>query len=212
MGDFPPTASGPGSDLGPGPGLTLVESARRLARYRWVEERLFETIGSWVPQVPEPRVKATLAAQAGRHAWHAEIWRARMPVVAGLNPAAPAAPPGGHLEQFMRVLAEPDKPEQTVEKLVGLYRVLLPHKVGAYTAHLRGASVAADGPVARWLAVVLRDEVDDWREGELLLQSLMGDGDVVQRAAAHRLRLEALMVQAGGVCGEGASGLCRPGP
>ena len=43
------------------------------------------------------------------------------------------------------------------------------------------------------------DDLDDWREGETLVQGLLVDGAAVRRAADHQARLEDLLVGAGGI-------------
>ena len=47
---------------------------------------------------------------------------------------------------------------------------------------------------------------DDWRDGELMLQSLITTADHVRRAAEHQAKLEAIMVEAGGITGPGSIG------
>jgi hypothetical protein len=88
-----------------------------------------------------------------------------------------------------------------LERLVGAYRVVVPRLVAAYTAHLNHTSAAADAPTARALGLVLADEVAAWREGELLVQSLIASAADAQRAADHQARLEALIADAGGLAG-----------
>ena len=92
-------------------------------------------------------------------------------------------------------------PELTIEKLVGVYRVLIPHKIAAYTYHLNNTSTITDAPTIRSLKFILQDEFDDWRDGEMLVQSLIETPDDVERAARHQVKLETLMVAAGGVAG-----------
>ena len=43
---------------------TLEDSARRIGHHAWVEQRLFETLGTWVPTTPEPEAKALVADQS----------------------------------------------------------------------------------------------------------------------------------------------------
>ena len=50
-----------------------------------MEELLFETLGRWARELPEPAVKRVLATWCHRHAWHAELWRGRLP---GIDPLA----------------------------------------------------------------------------------------------------------------------------
>jgi hypothetical protein len=104
-------------------------------------------------------------------------------------------------------MTEPEAPELTIEKLVGVYRVLIPHKIAAYTFHLNNTSQITDAPTIRSLRFALSDEFDDWRDGEMLIQSLLETPDDVERAARHQARLETLMVAAGGIAGPGSIGL-----
>jgi hypothetical protein len=87
-----------------------------------------------------------------------------------------------------------------------VYRVLLPRLIGAYTYHLNATSSITDAPTMRSLRFVLQDEMDDWREGEMLLQSLIDTPDDVDRAARRQAALEKQMVRAGGVTGPGSLG------
>ena len=65
-------------------------------------------------------------------------------------------------------MREPEAPELTIEKLVGVYRVLIPRKIAAYTYHLNGTSTITDAPTIRSLKFALQDEFEDWRDGEML--------------------------------------------
>ena len=56
----------------------------------------------------------------------------------------------------------------TIEKLVGVYRVLIPHTIAAYTYHRNATSEITDMPTVRILDFILQDEFNDWREGEML--------------------------------------------
>ena len=189
------------------PGLFDVEtSARRIGHYKWFEMRLFEILGGWTAEVPEPDVKLRLGAYSAHHAWHAEQWHHRLPELADLNPAGLTVPANTELEAFVAALSAPTDPGSTVEKLVGVYRVAVPWSVAAYTFHLHRASAVADAPTIRTLRQVLADLAEDGRDGEMLVQSMLGSAADVERAAAHQARLEALMVAAGGIAGPGSAG------
>ena len=82
----------------------------------------------------------------------------------------------------MDAVREPEAPEHTIEKLVGVYRVLIPRFIAAYTYHLNGTSTITDAPTIRSLKFALQDEFDDWRDGEMLLQSLIDTPEKVERA------------------------------
>ena len=184
----------------------VAESARRVGHYKWVETKLFEALGGWIATVPELDVKMRLGTHCYKHAWHAELWHKRLPELREMNPDRLTQPPNDELVAFMAAMTEPEDADLTIEKLVGVYRVLIPHKIAAYTFHLNNTSEITDAPTIRSLRFALADEHDDWRDGEMLLQSLIASDDEVDRAAAHQARLEKLMVAAGGIAGKGSIG------
>jgi hypothetical protein len=156
--------------------------------------------------VPELDVKMRVGTHCYHHAWHAELWHKRLPELREMNPDRLTVPPNDEMVTFVDALTEPEAPELTIEKLVGVYRVLIPHKIAAYTYHLNVTSSITDAPTMRSLRFILQDELDDWRDGEMMLQSLIATPGDATRAASHQARLEALMVQAGGVAGPGSLG------
>jgi len=184
----------------------VVESARRIGAYAWIEMRLFEALGGWVATVPELDVKLRLGTHCYHHAWHAELWHKRLPELREMKPDRLVVPANDDVAAFVEAMTEPEAPELTIEKLVGVYRVLLPHKIAAYTYHLNASSEITDAPTIRSLKFILGDELDDWRDGEMLLQSLMTTPEHVQRAAEHQTRLESVLVRAGGIAGPGSLG------
>ena len=193
------------------PGLFSVEeSARRVGNYKWVEMRLFEALGGWVATVPEMDVKIRLGTHCYKHAWHADLWHKRLPELREMNPDRLTQPANDAMVQFMEAMTAPEAPGETIEKLVGVYRVLIPHKVAAYTFHLNATSTITDAPTIRWLKFILQDEMDDWRDGEMMLQSLIRTPAEVERAAMRARELEALMVEAGGIAGPGTLGEPEP--
>jgi hypothetical protein len=195
------------------PGLFGVEeSARRVGHYKWLEIQLFEGLGGWVATVPELDVKLVLGRHCYHHAWHAELWDKRLPELREMNTDRLAVPPNDAMVEFVDALRDPEGPELTLEKLVGVYRVLIPRKIAAYTYHLNGTSTITDSPTIRSLKFVLQDEFDDWREGEMLIQSLIETPEDVERAARRAAELEAVMLRAGGIAGPGTLGDTTEGP
>jgi len=186
--------------------FTLEETARRVGAYRWVELRLFELMGAWMTTVPELEVKLTLGAQCAHHAWHAGLWLERLPATAGLTVEGLSVPATGAVAELVDAVGRPVDPGLTIEKLVGVYRVLLPRMIAAYSFHLDHTSVVADAPVMRSLRFALGDELEDWRAGEALLQSLIGSDGDARRAASRQAELEVLAVRAGGIAGPGSIG------
>ncbi len=189
------------------PGLFDVEeSARRVGAYAWLEMRLFEALGGWIATVPELDVKLVLGRHCYHHAWHAEQLQQRLPELREMNPARLTLPANEGIVAFAEALIEPEAAELTIEKLVGVFRVLLPRTIAAYTYHLNGTSTITDAPTIRTLNFLLQDEFEDWREGEMLLQSLIKTPEQIERASERAKSLEALIVVAGGIAGAGTLG------
>jgi hypothetical protein len=186
--------------------FSVEETARRIGHYKWIETRLFELLGGWVATVPELDVKMRLGTHCYHHAWHAELFHKRLPELREMNPERLTLPPNPEMEAFVEALSAPEAPEATLEKLVGVYRVLVPHLVAAYTYHLNNTSSITDAPTIRILRFVLQDDLEDWRDGEMLIQSLILGPDDVDRAVSHQGALEKLLVAAGGIAGPGSIG------
>src|SRR4051794_11420241 len=168
--------------------------------------RLFEALGGWVATVPELDVKMRLGTHTYHHAWHADLWNKRLPELREMNTERLTAPPNDDVVAFVDAMTGPEGPEQTIEKLVGVYRVLIPHKIAAYTYHLNNTSTITDAPTIRSLRFILQDEFEDWRDGEMLIQPLLDPEDEVRRAIEPQARLENLLVKAGGIVGPGSIG------
>lgn len=190
--------------------FSVEETARRVGNYKWIEMKLFEALGGWVATVPELDVKMRLGTHCYKHAWHSELWHKRLPELREMNPERLTQPANAEMEEFVEAMTAPEAPEHTLEKLVGVYRVLIPHKIAAYTYHLNNTSTITDAPTIRSLKLALNDEFEDWRDGEMTIQSLIENEEDVQRAAAHQSKLEAIMVRAGGIAGPGSIGTVAP--
>jgi hypothetical protein len=189
------------------PGIfTVEETARRVGNYKWAEMRLFEVLGGWVATVPELDVKLVLGRHTYHHAWHSELWHKRLPELREMNQERLTLPPNPEFEKFMDAVREPEAPELTIEKLTGVYRVLIPRFIAVYTYHLNGTSSITDAPTIRSLKFALQDEFEDWRDGEMLLQSLIDTPEKVERAARRAQQLEELYLASGGITGPGSLG------
>ena len=189
------------------PGIFGVEeSARRIGNYRWTEMRLFEALGGWVATIPELDVKMVLGRHCYHHAWHAELWTKRLPELREMNVERMTQPANDEMVAFMNAIPEPESPALTIEKLVGVYRVLIPRTIAAYTYHQNGTSAITDSPTQRSLRHALQDEYEGWCDGEMLLQSLIDTPDKVERAIRRQGELEALITAAGGITGPGTIG------
>ena len=157
--------------------------------YAWLERRLFEVLGGWVPSVTEPAVKVLLRAQSHEHAWHADLWEELTQ-----QPEPPRSADGAAgLAALLHAVAEP---AGTAERLAGAYRVLLPRLVDAYGALSDEAVPASDGPLVRALGLMLADDVPAIEDAERLIGEVGGDAVAVSE---HQRRVDGLLAQIGGV-------------
>jgi len=177
----------------------ILEAGRRAGHACWIEQRLFETLGSWVADAArsaEPALSRMLAEHAHHHAWHAELWRDRLPELAEHPPADAVRPRHEAAVELVDTLSSVDG---TVERLVGVYRVLLPRLADEYDAQLQATSPLTDGPTARVLKLCLADLHDDRSEGEATLRSLIDSPEVAATAHAREVALETLAAAANGL-------------
>jgi hypothetical protein len=194
--------------------LPLARTAELVGEYRWIETALFGLLGAWVADMPVAGVQVHLDAQSMRHAWHAELWGDRLPVLAGVDPdglTRPSPVAAALLAGLDGVVPVAEGPGSTwppagdvpvdrpgaLPRLAGLYRVVLPRLVTSYTRHLRVVAPVADGPLRRALRLVLRDEVEDWLAGERLVQRLVTRPHDVAAVYEFQQRLDSVAVAAG---------------
>ena len=189
------------------PGLFDVEeTAKRVGNYKWLEIKLFEALGGWVATVPELDVKLRLGTHCYHHAWHAELFDKRLPELREMKTERLTVPANDEIATFVEAMTAPEDAHMTIEKLVGVYRVLIPHTIAAYTYHRNATSEITDMPTVRILDFILQDEFNDWREGEMLIQSMLESDEEVDRAMTHQAKLEKLMLAAGGIACPGSIG------
>jgi hypothetical protein len=193
--DDPLTGSAPDA-------LTLVESARMIGGYRWVEFRMFEVLGGWVANESQPEARLMFDVESRNHAWHAQLWADRLPAVEGVvDPDLMSTPPGEGTEELFATLGGVRGSEPggggTLLRLVGLARVVLPRLACGYALHLRKAVSVSDSAVIRALRLALRDETEAWQTTEGMVQSLIRRPHDVEVVTAHQQRLEALVAGMG---------------
>jgi hypothetical protein len=190
---------GAGDAAGDAAAPTIREAAARVGAYRWAEQRLFHLTGEWAgaPSVSDS-TRVHLFEMSAQHAWHAELWAQRLPVLAGMDPDRLTRPLGSMGPVLTAVgLGEADERDW----LTGLYRVALPRLLVTYRDHLARVAPVAEAPVARALALVVRDEHEQLLAGEALLQGLLVTADGVRRAAELQRALETLLVGTGAGAG-----------
>ncbi|HVC15281.1 MAG TPA: hypothetical protein VND62_10530 [Acidimicrobiales bacterium] len=168
--------------------LTHADAAVRHGAYCWVERRLFELTGTWAAAPDLPDAARVLCFEASaQHAWHAELWEARLPVLAGVDPEQLTRPVGRTASTLLARLApgawEGDDETAGRRFLVGLARVVLPLLLVSYREYGDGLAPVADGPAIRALTLVVRDEEEELAAAQALADEVVGDPADAQLAA-----------------------------
>jgi hypothetical protein len=192
---------------------SVEESVERIVNYKYAEQHLSAALGGWVATIPELDVKAMLGPHCYQHAWHADLWRARLPELREAREDR-AEPANAAFETFMTELTSPGEPDQTIEKMVGIYRVLVPHLLATYSFHQRVTSDIVDAPTVRILKFMIDDDVEQLITGEMMIQDLARTPELRQRAGEWQTHLDVLLAKSGGVAGErtlgGRSAIVQP--
>lgn len=171
--------------------MLLDKATRLIGGHCWAETHLFETLGAWVASTDEPEAKLLFDRHSQHHAWRAQEWWDRLPVLADIERGRLIEPPTPAAAAGAAALARLDGP---VARLAGVYRVALPRLFAAYQRHRLQADPASDGSALRTLDMLVPDVAGDWREGEVLLQELLHDPTEVDRAATAVASLERILV------------------
>lgn len=202
---------------GDAPALGLFEAARRHGAYTWVEQRLFALSGAWAAAPGLPDVaRVHLFEASAQHAWHAELWAARLPVLAGVDPDELTRPAGPGAAALFDALgpgagaasAGRDVAGAATRFLAGLTGVVLPRLLASYHDFSLHLVPVSDGPTIRALALVVADT-----ESELATLgghgARGGDAGAAGGVRPATPRLEEWRRELGQLVGPGGDGLFR---
>ena len=180
--------------------LEVDESAKTVRHYRYAVERMTRILGGWMALTPELSAKLLM----GRHVWdsaqHADAWGKRLPELRAA--AQVSEPANARLVAFLDAVEAAERPEQTIARVVAIYRVLKPHLLATYEAHLVGANAVYEPPTCR-SHPLHRGRAAPLAAGETVLRHLLRTPELETRARAGETRLWALLEVAGGVTGTG---------
>jgi hypothetical protein len=182
--------------------LSVEASARRIRRYRYVEERLMRILAGWIALTPELAAKLVL----GRHVWdcaqHADLWGKRLLELR--SPAQQSEPPGPEFVRLVDEVERPDAFHETPERLAGVYRVLKPCLVAAYERHLRESNPVFEPPTRRILERCLDEERRHIGAGLTVLGHLARTPERLARVDRRVAELTALLETTAGIAGDGS--------
>ena len=103
---------------------------------------------------------------------------------------------------FMNAIEDKEEWEETIERLVGIYRVLKPHLISHYSSHLSAMNPVYEPPTLRILAAAGRGREAPRRARHRAAQRVARlEGKACARAAKWQSHLEGLLGASGGVTG-----------
>jgi hypothetical protein len=178
---------------------SVRQSARYIMNYRYAEERMMRMMAGWIALTPEIPVKLETARQVYEDALHADALGKRLSELRSQGQVS--RPANENFVAFMNAIEDKEEWEDTIERLVGIYRVLKPHLVAHYSTHVAAANPVYEPPTLRILAHLVEDEKRHIERGGVLLNDLLDSAEKYRRAAAWQSHLEEMLAAAGGVTG-----------
>jgi len=178
-------------------------TARRVRNFRYAEEWLMMMLGGWIATIPEVPVKTGLGKIIWETAQAANEFGKRLPELrCGRKAVQTSEAPNNAFADFIQAVAEPETPNLTVEKLSGVFDVLIPHQVEVYERHNRETDAICDAPTIELLDHILRRKRQHLAWSEEVLATLCTDDALVARRKARTEALQAQLVASGGVTGK----------
>jgi hypothetical protein len=130
----------------------LADLGRRARRWIAIEELLFETLGGWARRLSDPAAQRVFGAWCHRHAWHAELWRSRLPTIDAAGGA------DDDVDAWIAPLRSAINGVTTADEAIAALRhSVLPALQEAVAEHRDAIDPLLDGPTARILDLVGAD-------------------------------------------------------
>ena len=177
-------------------------TARRVRNFRYAEEWLMMMLGGWVATIPEIPVKTGLGKIIWESAQAADEFGKRLPELRCGRKAAEASEASNNaFADFIQAVAEPERPDLTIEKLTGVFDVLIPHLVEVYELHSRETDAICDAPTIEILDQILRKKRQHLQWSQEVLDTLCDSDELKTRRREHAESLRAQLADSGGVTG-----------
>src|SRR5262245_61101060 len=180
-----------------------VEStARRVRNFRYAEEWMMMILGGWVATIPELPVKTGLGKIIWECAQAADALGKRLPELrCGRKAVAASESANRGFAACIEEVAAPERPDQTIEKLAGIFDVLKPHLAEVYERHIRETDQIADAPTIEILDEIVRKTRRHIAWGQEVLDRLCDTDGMRERRRARGEQMRQLLRECGGVTG-----------
>jgi hypothetical protein len=178
-------------------------TARRIRNFRYAEEWMMMILGGWVATIPELPVKTGLGKIIWECAQAADALGKRLPELrCGRKAVAASESSNAGFAHFIEEVAGPERPDQTIEKLVGIFDVLKPHLLEVYERHMRETDQIADAPTIELLDEIARKTRRHVTWGQEVLDRLCDTEGGRERRRVRGEALREALRACGGVTGE----------
>jgi hypothetical protein len=179
-------------------------TARRIRNFRYAEEWMMLAMGGWLATIPELPVKTGLGKVIWETAQTADAFGRRLPELRCGRKAVAASESSNHaFADFVQAVCEPERPDQSIEKLAGVFDVLFPHLIDTYEATVRATDQIADSPTIELLEEAVRRHRRHVAWGREVLDRLCDTDAARERRRRRGEALREQLEKAGGVTGEG---------
>jgi len=178
-------------------------TARRVRNFRYTHEWMTMMMGGWLATIPELPVKTGLGKILWESAQAADALGKHLPELrAGRNLATASEAANQGYADLIQEIATPESPDRTIEKLAGLFDVLMPHLIDVYELTMRETDQICDAPTIELLDDATRKLRRHVAWGKDVLERLCDtDGKRARRVARVRDVREKLQ-SCGGVTGD----------
>ncbi len=159
-------------------------------------------MGGWIATIPELPVKTGLGKVIWETAQAADVLGKRLPELrCGTKSVDASESANDQFAALIQSISEPERPDLTIEKLVGPFDVLMPHLVDVYEETMRETDQICDAPTIELLEDIVRKRRRHIAWGQEVLDQLCDTDALRERRQARRTQLNAELTESGGVTG-----------
>lgn len=177
-------------------------TARRVRNFRYAEEWMMMILGGWVATIPELPVKTGLGKVIYECSLSADALGKRLPELrCGRQTVNASESSNQGFADFIRSVAEPERPDLTIEKIAGVFDVLKPHLVDVYERTMRETDQICDAPTIDLLDDVVRRTRRHITWGQEVLDRLCDTDALRERRRKRVEEMRGQLAACGGVTG-----------
>ncbi len=156
----------------------IVQRARCINAFAWIEQRLFEVVGGWASTETDALLKVMFDTESRVHGWNSLLWKNEMPPEGSLRAESSFSSEDQNIlvaPGFVTVMDQIESDWQdtgvvSYGHLGVLCKVVLPRLLLTYRLHMAALSPVTDGSFARAVSIAYDDIMDVWHAANLTLE------------------------------------------